>query len=77
MTPAQTVLMQMRIKEKDEVLWMHTRRIVCAVHNSSMGTKKTLKLQDVIKLRTDKVNEYSWNQEDADKALKAWKIKLN
>ena len=77
MTPAQTVLMQMRIKEKDEVLWMHTRRIVCEVHNASMGTKKTLKLQDVIKLRTDKVTEYSWNQEDADKALKAWKIKLN
>ena len=42
-----------------------------------MGTKKTLKLQDVIKLRTDKATEYSWNQEDADKALKAWKIKLN
>lgn len=77
LTPAQTVLIQMRIREKNEVLWTHTRRIVCEVHNSSMGRKRALKPEQVIQLRTDNIKEYIWNQEDADKALKAWKIKLN
>ena len=69
--------MQMRLKEKNEVLWTHTRRIVCQVHNSSMGAKRSLKPKQVIELRIDDPEEYSWNQEDADKTLKAWKIKLN
>jgi len=42
-----------------------------------MGTKRSLKPKQVIELRIDDPTEYSWNQEDADKTLKAWKIKLN
>lgn len=67
----------MRLREKNEVLWTHTRRIVCQVHNSSMGRKVALKPQQVIELRIDDIKEFDWTQEEADKTLKAWKIKLN
>ena len=67
----------MRIREKNEVLWTHTRRIVCQIHNSSMGTKRTLKPQRVIELRIDDIKEFEWTKEDALKTLKAWNIKLN
>lgn len=67
----------MRLREKNEVLWTHTRRLICTVHNSSMGTKTTLKPKQVIELRIDDPIEYDWTQEEADKMLKAWKVKLN
>jgi len=67
----------MRLREKNEVLWTHTRTIVCKIHNSSMGTKRALQPYQVKKLRIDKADQYDWTQEEADKTLKAWKIKLN
>ena len=67
----------MRLREKNEVLWTHTRRLVCEVHNSSMGTKTALKPKQVIKLRIDDPTEHNWTQEDAEKLLKAWGIKIN
>ena len=67
----------MRIREKNEVLWTHTRRIVCQIHNSSMGRKRALKPQQVAELRIDDIKEFDWTQEEADKTLKAWNIKLN
>lgn len=39
--------------------------------------KRGLRPNEVIQLRVDKKDEYDWTQEDADKVLKAWKIKLN
>ena len=73
MTPAQTFLLQLQNNRKTEHIWIHTRQILAMVHNCSMGTKRHLRPEQIIKLSIDKPVKYEeWTREEAKGLINKW-----
>jgi len=76
LTPAQTFIIELQNKRKNEHIWVHTRQILAMIHNRTMGVKKYLRPEQIIKLSIDKPVKYEeWTRDEALDLINKWSNK--
>ena len=73
MPPYKMYLLQLQNQRRIERRWEQTRSIMAMQHNTAMGKKRNIRVNQIVSLSFDEIIEYDeWTQEDAEQLIEKW-----